>query len=163
MYTELELTHVQKTLRTLQSRISERFPSSGLARVAAELCTIADETGPVIDELREPKWFVRVGVGVVVVSLLVLFIGLIAIVGSTSLGVDGLGSMLQAVESAAQDLIFLGIAIFFLVTIEGRLKRRVALRDLRKLRAVVHIIDMHQLTKDPEHLLAGSKRTASSP
>ena len=163
MYTELELSHVQETLRTLYKRITERFPGSSLGRVAAELCVLADETGPVIDELREPKWFVRLGVGFAVIVLVVLFIGLVVIIGSESLGVEGLGSALQALESAAQDLIFLGIAIFFLVTIEGRLKRRVALRDLRQLRAIVHIVDMHQLTKDPEHLLVSSKRTASSP
>ena len=84
-------------------------------------------------------------------------------VKTLGLDVDGLGSMLQAIESAAQDVIFLGVAIFFLLTIEGRLKRRVALRDLRQLRAVVHIVDMHQLTKDPEHLLAPAMRTPSSP
>jgi hypothetical protein len=89
--------------------------------------------------------------------------GLLALVGSMSLGDDGLGSVLQAIESAAQDLIFLGVAIYFLLTIEGRLKRRLALRDLRRLRAIVHIVDMHQLTKDPEHLLAPAQRTASSP
>ncbi len=163
LYAELKLTHVQETLRRLQRRIEERFPGSSLNRVASELSTIADETGPVIDELRRPKRVVRILVGAAVILLLVLFGGLVAAVGSMSLDVDGLGSMLQAVESAAQDLIFLGIAIFFLVTIEGRLKRRVALRDLRQLRAIVHIIDMHQLTKDPEHLLAPSMRTASSP
>ncbi len=163
MYTELKLEHVQQTLRKLASRIRERFPDSGLSQVAAELCTIADETEPVLDRLRRPYWPVRIGVGAAVVLLLVLSGGLIALVGSQSLEVDGVSSTLQAVESAAQDLIFLGIAIFFLVTIEVRLKRRVALRDLRQLRAIVHIVDMHQLTKDPEHLLAPKMRTASSP
>jgi len=163
VYTELKLAHVQKTLRKLASRIRERFPDSGLSQVAAELCTIADETEPVLDRLRRPYWPVRIGVGAAVVLLLVLSGGLIALVGSQSLEVDGVSSTLQAVESAAQDLIFLGVAIFFLVTIEGRLKRRVALRDLRNLRAIVHIVDMHQLTKDPEHLLGSTERTASSP
>ena len=163
MYTELKLTHVQDTLRKLASRIRERFPDSGLSQVSAELCTIADETGPVLDRLRRPYWPVRIGVGAAVVLLLVLSGGLIALVGSQSLEIDGVSSTLQAVESAAQDLIFLGVAIFFLVTIEGRLKRRVALRDLRNLRAIVHIVDMHQLTKDPEHLLGSTERTASSP
>ena len=40
---------------------------------------------------------------------------------------------------------------------------RVELLFVRQLRAVVHIVDMHQLTKDPEHLLVPSNRTASSP
>jgi len=38
MYTELELAHVQETLRTLQNRITERVPGSSLSRVAEELC-----------------------------------------------------------------------------------------------------------------------------
>jgi hypothetical protein len=163
MYTELELSHVQETLRVLQLRIQERFPDSSLSTVAAELCQIAEETGPVIDRLRRPSRVVRAIVALGVVLLLGLAVGLFVLLSSMSLDVDGLGSMLQAIESAAQDVIFLGVAIFFLLTIEGRLKRRVALRDLRQLRAVVHIVDMHQLTKDPEHLLVPEMRTPSSP
>lgn len=163
MFMELELAHVQETLRTLYNRIRERFPESGLSQVAVELCTIADETGPVLEKLSQPNWVVRVFVGLAVGLVVVLAGGLLALVGSMSLGDDGLGSVLQAFESAAQDLVFLGVAIYFLLTIEGRLKRRLALRDLRRLRAIVHIVDMHQLTKDPEHLLVPSDRTASSP
>jgi hypothetical protein len=163
MYTELELAHVQETLGNLRNRIVERFPGSGLGQVASELCSIAQETGPILERLRRPSWTVRVLVGLAVLVLLALSGGLVALFGTLSLGDDGLGSVLQAIESAAQDLIFLGVAIYFLLTIEGRLKRRIALRDLRRLRAIVHIVDMHQLTKDPEHLLAQGDRTASSP
>ena len=163
MYSELELAHVKETLRVLQRRIEERFPDSSLGQVAGELCQIADATGPVIEQLRRPNWIVRGIVAFGVLVLLGLAGGLFALLSSMSVDVDGLGSMLQAIESAAQDVIFLGVAIFFLFTIEGRLKRRVALRDLRQLRAVVHIVDMHQLTKDPEHLLAPAMRTPSSP
>ena len=163
MYSELELAHGKETLRVLQRRIEERFPDSSLSQVAEELCQIADATAPVIEKLRRPNWMVRGIVAFGVLVLLGLAGGLFALLSSMSLDVDGLGSMLQAIESAAQDVIFLGVAIFFLLTIEGRLKRRIALRDLRQLRAVVHIVDMHQLTKDPEHLLAPAMRTPSSP
>jgi hypothetical protein len=163
MYTELELAQVQSTLRTLQGRIEDVFSESGLSQVAAELCTIADETGPVLEKLSHPNWIVRIFVGVAVGLILLVVVGLFAVMGSMSLGVDGLGGMLEASESAAQDLIFIGVAIYFLVTIEGRLKRRIALRDLRGLRAIVHIVDMHQLTKDPEHLLARSDRPTALP
>jgi hypothetical protein len=37
------------------------------------------------------------------------------------------------------------------------------LQALHELRAIAHIIDMHQLTKDPERMLARSQSTASSP
>ena len=40
----------------------------------------------------------------------------------------------------------------FLVTLETRLKRRRAVQALHELRALAHIIDMHQLAKDPDRL-----------
>jgi hypothetical protein len=66
-------------------------------------------------------------------------------------------------EAAINDFVFLGVGIFFLVTIEGRLKRRKALHSLHQLRSIVHIVDMHQLTKDPERLMSPREDTPSSP
>src|SRR5207237_4881669 len=51
----------------------------------------------------------------------------------------------------------------FFFTLETRVKRRAALRALHRLRSIVHIVDMHQLSKDPEHLLAPAMTTESSP
>ena len=51
----------------------------------------------------------------------------------------------------------------FLVTAENRLRRRQALGFIRELRAVAHIVDMHQLTKDPDRLLHAVTDTDSSP
>ena len=60
-------------------------------------------------------------------------------------------------------MVFLGLSIFFLLTVEGRFKRRAALRALHELRSIAHVIDMHQLTKDPEQLLSPAMAIASSP
>jgi hypothetical protein len=49
------------------------------------------------------------------------------------------------------------------VTVEGRLRRRQALGFIRELRAVAHLVDMHQLTKDPDRLLWPVSATESSP
>jgi len=38
------------------------------------------------------------------------------------------------------------------MTLETRMKRHHALKALRDLRSLAHIIDMHQLTKDPERI-----------
>jgi hypothetical protein len=78
-------------------------------------------------------------------------------------GVAGWPDFVQGVEAAINDLVFLGIAIFFLLTIETRLKRRRALAALHQLRSIAHVVDMHQLTKDPEQLLTNPPATASSP
>lgn len=148
---------------TLQSRIGERFPGSGLEKVAAELYRIGQETGPIIERAARPHWPLRVAVALVAIAMVGLTAGLVWYLGSLSFDVDGVGDILQAIESAAQDLIFFSVAMYFMFTLESRLKRRVALRELHRLRSIVHIVDMHQLTKDPEHLLSPHLRTASSP
>jgi hypothetical protein len=61
------------------------------------------------------------------------------------------------------DLVFVGAAIFFLVTWEGRRKRARALKALHQLRSMAHIVDMHQLTKDPERVVRTGPGTPSSP
>jgi hypothetical protein len=40
------------------------------------------------------------------------------------------------------------------MTVESRVKRRRALAMLHQLRSLAHIVDMHQLTKDPERLMS---------
>jgi hypothetical protein len=60
--------------------------------------------------------------------------------------------------------VFIGIAIYFLLSVEARIKRHRALKQLRVLRSFAHIVDLHQLTKDPERLPTyGGGNTASSP
>jgi hypothetical protein len=60
-----------------------------------------------------------------------------------------LSDVIQTIEAAVNDLVFFGIAAYFLVSIETRIKRRRALRLIHELRSLAHIVDMHQLTKDP--------------
>ena len=163
MYDELRLDLILKTLAALQRRISERFPGSGLGHVAAELHGIGEETGPVLARIRRPNRLVRGGVGIAIALIVVLGIALFVSIESVDLGVAGIGPLLETVESATQDLIFLAIAIYFLFTLETRLHRRTALRMLHRLRSIVHVVDMHQLTKDPEHLLSPGMATDSSP
>jgi hypothetical protein len=56
-----------------------------------------------------------------------------------------------------------GIAINFLLSIETKIKRRRALRMIHLLRSIAHVVDMHQLTKDPERLTSSMPDTESSP
>jgi hypothetical protein len=70
---------------------------------------------------------------------------------------------LQTTESAVNELIFLGLALFFLISLESRIKRRSSLKALHHLRSIAHIVDMHQLTKDPTHQFVKIDDTESSP
>ena len=49
------------------------------------------------------------------------------------------------------------------VSWENRIKRNRALIAIHELRAMAHIVDMHQLTKDPERLMSPREDTPSSP
>jgi hypothetical protein len=68
------------------------------------------------------------------------------------LAVDRVMQFLDATKGSAA---YLGVVALFLVTLEVRLKRRRALQAVHELRALAHIIDMHQLAKDPDRLGRG--------
>ena len=164
MYRQLDDDRIIETLIRLRARITERFPSSSLRRVSEELLTVAKESASHIAYLAKPSWPIR---ATVAVAILVMLAGLVAAVAVSrvrlSLGVAGWPEFVQGIEAAINDVVFLGIAIFFLLTIETRLKRRRALRALHQLRSIAHVVDMHQLTKDPEQLMTQPPATASSP
>ena len=160
----LDAAPVRETIVRLAQRISERFPNSGLSKVAHELIAVADENEKTLRMQAHPIWWLRL-LTVFGISALVGVLGWALVVGVkvSAEGRIGLTELVQGVESAINDLIFLSIAIYFLTSLEGRHKRKKTLRMLHRLRSLAHIVDMHQLTKDPEHVIHDVTRTASSP
>ncbi|MEP6607791.1 MAG: hypothetical protein ABJA83_03840 [Burkholderiaceae bacterium] len=163
-YSELRLAPISQTLSLLARRISERFPESWLSRVAAELVEVARQNQAVIEHLRRPLWWVR-GLTVLTIGALVALMAWAAVELRSVVkgGTVTLAEVLQSIDAATSELIFLSLTVLFLVSVETRLKRRTALRMLHRLRSVAHVVDMHQLTKDPEHVLRHVPATASSP
>ena len=74
-----------------------------------------------------------------------------------------LAQFIQVLESAINDVVLIVAAVFFLGSIETRFKRERALRSIHELRAIAHVIDMHQLTKDPEWVLDRGTESAVLP
>ena len=60
-------------------------------------------------------------------------------------------------EAGINDIVLIGAAIFFLLSFETRYKRSRALKALHELRSIAHVIDMHQLTKDPHRVSTEGK------
>jgi hypothetical protein len=161
-YGELKSGLILETVLRLEARIAERFPGSGLSRVSAELYRVGIDTEHTIGRLRRPIWPLRL-ITVAGITVLVGFtVWLATLLVRVSVDAGNVYEVLQGSDAAVNDVIFLSISIFFLVTLEQRVKRRTALKGLHRLRSIVHIVDMHQLTKDPQHLLPGTG-TASSP
>jgi hypothetical protein len=132
---------------------------------------VAREAQANVAFLRKPYWPVRVAavtfvtllVGTLVAALYAAF-NLLATAQAQQVSfAEGMSETFQGVEALVNDIVFIGIGIWFVMTIETRLKRKRALRAIHELRSFAHVVDMHQLTKDPERLASTEPDTASSP
>ena len=162
MLRALDADKILETLERLGQRIRERFPDAGLNHVAAELLAIGRDTKERARRVAQPSRSLRIATGLVIVVLLAVLAGA-ALTLRVSGHVDNLGSLMQGLEATVNDVVFVGVAVWFLVTLDTRLRRRLALRGIHELRSLAHVVDMHQLTKDPEHVLGLGAGTASSP
>jgi hypothetical protein len=163
-YSELSPGPISSTIALLAQRIRERFPASGLSEVAAELGRVAEANNEVLERLRHPLWRVRGLTALTIAALVALALWAVyQILRVAKTGEASLTELLQGLDAGTNLLILLSIAVLFLVSLEVRLKRRTALSMLHRLRSIAHVVDMHQLTKDPEHAMGEVSATASSP
>jgi len=162
VYRTLDVEAILETLHRLERRIRERFPGSGLLSICHELVGLAQDVQQRAKAIAAPNIALRTAVYIIILAGVVgLFI--IAFAVKFQIGSAELLGVLQAVEAAANIVVLLGAVLFFLISLETRLKRNRSLRDLHVFRSIAHVIDMHQLTKDPSCVLASECATASSP
>jgi hypothetical protein len=164
VYRELDPNRIIETSEQLQKRVEERFPGSSLSRIAVEVTGVVRAADQVSAWLARPILWVRVAVGIAVAVLAFLVIMALRVVNMDMTGI-GFSETAQGVEAAVNNLVFVAIAIYFLFGLEARIKRARALKELHVLRSLAHVVDMHQLTKDPERVShgEGGGNTASSP
>ena len=162
MYRSLNSEKIVDTIATLCRRIDERFPDSGLGRVCRELLTVARESQERSAWIAKPHRSLRI---ISWLFLIIMACGLVVVLANAAWPRNGfdLVGLVQVSEAGLNVTILLGAAALFLATVEVRMKRKRALKAIHELRALAHVIDMHQLTKDPDQLLAREKETASSP
>lgn len=168
MYRHLDIERIVGTLSRLRDRIRERFPSSGLCAVAEELLTVGTQTRGVLERIRRPNRGLRVLVvfGIALIGLAMVTAAWITYRTNSRAGSGAMGAseLWQGVDAAVNEIVLIGAAIYFLVSFERRLKRRISLRGLHELRSIAHVIDAHQLTKDPEQFISPrGLDTSSSP
>ena len=161
MYCQLDAQKIVDTTRTLQRRISDRFPDSGLSKLSAEVVTLGHETVERMQWIQKPHVPLRIAIHLLLATILAVFVALLASLRGSDL--REVGAFIQALEAGLSAIFFIGASTLFLVSWESRIKRNRALKTLRDLRAMAHIVDMHQLTKSPEAALAKSADTTSSP
>ena len=159
----LDTDKVVRTLGQLQARIEARFPDSGLAAVCADLAATGRTTEQRARRLSRPFIALRVFVGLILLTALAGEISVALVIRWRDVLSTGVVPLAQGLESAVNLVILSGGAAWFLLTLETRWKRRRVRTALNELRAFAHVVDMHQLTKDPTIVMGGRHPTSASP
>jgi hypothetical protein len=148
MYKTLDPDRIIATIATLEKRIHDRFPGSGLSRVCGELLQVATDTRARVVSIARPNHLLRaISIASVVLGLVLL--GYVGTIIEVKRDAENLYGVLQGFDSAFNIIVLMGAGLLFLSGLESRWKRQRALDHLHELRSIVHVIDMHQLTKDP--------------
>ena len=161
-YRALDPAKIIVTLERLELRIGERFPNSGLSRLCHAIADTARTAADKAAAIARPDFRLRILFGALVAcglaALLVMVLQL-----DYARGADSVYSVLQGVDSGFNIIVLVGAAVLGVARQEKASKRAKALKDLHELRSLMHIVDMHQLTKDPSVTTGHGPRTSSSP
>ncbi len=166
-YANLDPQKIVDTIERLNQRIAERFPESGLNRVCQRLYVISENMKLRAEWIARPVYWLRIltwAICIIIVVFAVVpsyFLLSNADVRQLTGEEGGLAGFVQLLEAGINDVVLIGAALFFFLTLETRYKRQRALKAIHELRTVAHIIDMHQLTKDP-HRITTKKRIYAS-
>ncbi|MEM8863327.1 MAG: hypothetical protein AAGD96_33875 [Chloroflexota bacterium] len=165
-YSSLRADLITKQIEGLKNRIEERFPDRNLASVCRELLQVSETAQERANDISKPLYWVRVGLPLATITFLLALEGLYLLFASQ---IDGNATLnfadfLELSDSVFNLIVLFFAFLFFLTNLEQRIKRRRTLKELHQLRSLAHVIDMHQLTKDPEHTILGEGRhTPSTP
>lgn len=147
-FRRLDATKIVETVQALHERIEERFPGCGLGQVVAELLEVAQETVKRATWIQRPHLPLRAAAVFLSLVIVAVLVGLLAHIRQFQF--NDFTNSVQALDASISSVVFIGAAILFLISWENRIKRSRSLRAIHELRALAHIIDMHQLTKNPE-------------
>lgn len=161
-FRSLDPAQILRTAETLEHRVRERFPDRGLAQVAGEVTAQARGIRDEVAVLTPPIWWLRALVALVVAAGAAVFLWVGSILPLRDVGQDAIGSV-QGIEAAINTGLLAGLGLVALISLEARVKRQRVARGLHGLRSIIHVIDMHQLTKDPVTLSPDFTPTETSP
>jgi hypothetical protein len=129
-----------KTSATLAGWIDKDFNHSHLSAVAANVQRLTQEAVVTAQRIRRPIWPLRVGIWGLCLAFLAGAVH--------QLVTHRLDEVLRFLDETKGAALYLGAFLLGFITLEVRLKRRRAIKAINELRAVAHIVDMHQLAKD---------------
>jgi hypothetical protein len=161
---QLVADHVAATVAQLERRIHARFGERGLTKAARDLArlVVQVEGEAALSRARLRRMTLSARMVALVIVAATLSVLIISLHSAISDGLARTADWVPLVESSINDLVFAAIAVVFLWAFPERLERRSLLRLLHRLRSLAHVIDMHQLSKDPEQVSPTYAPTAQS-
>ena len=160
-YRSLNPDRLVATLERLKLRIEERFPDRGICAVCSELLELARKDAVRAQKISGPNLLLRAGLALVMIAIAAaLFYG-IQTYRISAVDREAFNAF-QGIEALVNLTVLSGAAIWFLLNLEARIKRARILSDLHELRSIAHVIDMHQLTKDPTIIRGEDAHTTPS-
>jgi hypothetical protein len=165
-YGHLGADYLITTVTHLAQRIEERFPDRGLTKVAQHLVTVAKETEKTAARIRRGAPLYKPFTLLLTVSALLASAWgafLLQQDKSMSLEIRTVTDFLTIIETAVSIVVFVGAAILFLMSIDNKRRRSLTIRKVHELRCIAHVVDMHQLHKDPDRIDRKGANTKSSP
>jgi len=145
----LDPSRIIETAEDLAQRIDQKLPGSTLAGLAAELVRIARDTDQRVQQARKPILAIRfasviaIGCGLLGLWYLVRHI-------HTRWEFGTVTDLFEATDAGFNILVVLAGALWFLITLEARLKSKKVLESIQELREFIHVIDATQLYYTPE-------------
>ena len=156
----LDPARIVETAENLAIHIERKLPGRNLSALARELARIARETDERARQARRPIVPIRLAsLATSVASLLAL--GYLGAHIHARWQFGTITEVFEAADAAFNLVVLLAGALWFLVTLEARIKRRQALGAIVELREFIHVIDLTQLYYTPE--LLSTEVASSSP
>lgn len=162
-YRTLDPARIIETAQRLHARIAERFPESSLRGVSAELVSLAGDLAIEAERLKAPIWRLRILVGLAVLAGASIFVFVGTVLPIERISGDDVVESVQGIEAGLNTIILAVLGLLALIGLEERIKRKQVFRSLHGLRSLIHVVDMHQLTKDPAALADDFQPTPHSP
>lgn len=148
---EIDAVILKETIITLELKINENFPEASLKKKCHAMLDLLDETNKKIIEVEKPKILIRV-LQVSIISLAIFLIFLIFDITNFKTinpnEITLLNNVIAISDAFFNIIVVLLAGLYYLLNLELKKNRKIIIPTINKLRSFLHVIDMHQQTKN---------------
>lgn len=141
-------TELHKTLNSIRDRLFKLFPNAGLVKTCSSLCDVAGESEIIVSWIKKPNYYIRISSYMVILFLIIPIIQTFRSLNIQTKDIN-VADFFQMIDAGFNTIILIGATILALTSYEVKQKRKRIIKAINQLRCIAHIIDAHQISKDP--------------